>query len=276
MLKSTAIRFTLWLTAFGCFTPSIYAQQGKTANVNGIQLYYEIHGKGDPLVLLHNFGSSGKVWEPYVSDLAKSYRVIVVDMRGHGRSTNPTNQFTHRQSALDIFALLDQLNINQFKAMGISSGAMTLLHMATQQPKRVEAIALIGGTTYFGKEARTILQGSSPDNMTEEDYKLRRPYAAFGDGQIKSLQTQFYNFKDSYDDMNFTPPYLSTITAKTLIIHGDRDRFFPIEIAVEMYRSIPNSYLWIFPNGGHIPIHKRPEVFKVWALEFLRGDWEKK
>src|SRR5713226_4910835 len=84
---------------------------GEIASVNGIQLYYEIHGEGSPLLLLHYFGGAGEVWAPFVPEFAKSYRVIVVDMRGHGRSTNPSGQFTHRQSALDIFALLDQLGI---------------------------------------------------------------------------------------------------------------------------------------------------------------------
>jgi len=268
-----------FLALLSLSTPSLegqQVQQGKTASVQGIQLYYETYGEGSPLILLHNFGTSGKVWEPYIADLAKYFRVILVDMRGHGGSTNPTNRFTHRQSALDVFALLDQLGIKSFKAMGISSGAMTLLHMATQQPSRIEAIALIGGTIYYPHATRDILAQSTVESMTPDDWQRMRQYAKHGDDQIKSLQTQFHNFKDSYDDMNFTPPYLSTITAKTLIIHGDRDRFFPVEIALEMYRSIPNSYLWIFPNGGHIPIHRRPEVFKQWALEFLRGEWDKK
>jgi pimeloyl-ACP methyl ester carboxylesterase len=73
----------------------------------------------------------------------------------------------------------------------------------------------------------------------------------------------------SYDDMNFTRPYLSTITARTLIIHGDRDRFFPVEIPVEMYQSIPNSALWIIPNGGHVPIHGGRVPFVSKAVEFL-------
>lgn len=64
-----------------------------------------------------------------------------------------------------------------------------------------------------------------------------------GDEQIRELQQQFHIFKDSYDDMNFTPLYLSTIAARTLIVHGDRDPFFPVEIALEMYRSIPGAYL---------------------------------
>jgi pimeloyl-ACP methyl ester carboxylesterase len=258
-------------------TPSIRAQptqQGRTADVNGVQLYYETSGKGSPLVLIHGFLTSGRVWEPYVADFARYFRVIVVDMRGHGHSTNPTNQFTMRQSALDIFALLDQLGITTFKAIGASAGAMTLIHMATQQPARIEAMILISGTPYISSIGRKDLQPA--DSMKPQDYEWLRKYATYGDDQIRSLWNQLYNLKDNFEVMNFTPPYLSTIKAKTLIVHGDRDPLFPVERAQELYRSIPDSYLWVIPNADHGPIDKHPDVFKEWALEFLRGEWDRK
>jgi len=81
------------------------------------------------------------------------------------------------------------------------------------------------------------------------------------------------DFKDSYDDMNFTVPYLSSIRARTLIAYGDRDLFYPVHIAVEMYTAIPRSYLWIIPNGGHVP-ESLWEPFTKTIAPFLRGDWE--
>jgi len=68
------------------------------------------------------------------------------------------------------------------------------------------------------------------------------------------LHEQMRGLKDSHDDMAFTPPLLATITARTLIVHGDRDPLYPVELALEMYRSIPSSALWVVPNGGHGPI----------------------
>jgi pimeloyl-ACP methyl ester carboxylesterase len=80
--------------------------------------------------------------------------------------------------------------------------------------------------------------------------------------------------KDSYTDMNFTPPLLSTITARTLIVHGDRDPLYPVSLAMEMYAAIPRSYLWVIPNGGHGPIFGEMAVsFIETALAFLRGGW---
>ena len=80
-------------------------------------------------------------------------------------------------------------------------------------------------------------------------------------------------FADSYDDLNFTPPYLSTISARTLIVHGDRDELYPVGLAVEMYEAIRRAQLWIVPNAGPGPIFgDLAEQFVSTALAFLRAD----
>jgi len=93
-----------------------------------------------------------------------------------------------------------------------------------------------------------------------------------GETQIKAILASTASFADSYDDMNFTPPYLATIKARTLIVQGDRDPLYPVEISVEMAKAIQRSSLWIIPNGGHGPIggERWPEFLKT-ASTFLRG-----
>jgi pimeloyl-ACP methyl ester carboxylesterase len=248
--------------------------EGYIAAINDMEMYYEIHGKGDPLILVHGFTVSGQVWKPFISELGKHYQLIVPDLRGHGRSTNPSDKFTHRQSAIDMFALLDTLEVREIRAIGVSSGGMTLLHMATGQPERVEAMVLVGATHYFPKEAREIQESASFDQLSEEQLESLRKVHKHGDAQIRAIFRQFHDFKDSYDDMNFTLPYLSTIKARTLILHGDRDAHFPVMIPVDMYRSIPRAYLWIVPNGGHVPIADDPPSYTGPFLEFLNGEWE--
>src|SRR6266508_6481053 len=97
--------------------------EGHITSVNGIEMYYESYGHSRPhdlpLVLLHGFNGSSQVWKEFVPALSEHYQLIIPDLRGHGRSTNPTGVFTHRQSALDIFALLDQLHVDRCTAMGI-------------------------------------------------------------------------------------------------------------------------------------------------------------
>jgi pimeloyl-ACP methyl ester carboxylesterase len=261
---------------------SVSGQDVEVANaydsvaVNGITLAYRVIGEGEPLVLLHGFSETGRSWSGVLDDLSAHYRVIVPDLRGHGRSTNPSGRFTHRQSALDIFALLDRLGVSAFRAMGISTGGMTLLHMATGQPQRVEAMVLIGATSHFPEQAREIMRASDPESLSVEALERRGQAHSGGAEQARALASQFFAFKDSYDDMNFTRPYLSTITASTLIVHGDRDAFFPVSIPVEEYEAIPDSYLWIVPNGGHVPLlgpERERTFFTEVVLDFLAGQW---
>ena len=247
---------------------------GQMKHINGMQMYCEIHGEGEPLVLLHGFTGCGADWGLVFKDPPKGYRLVIPDLRGHGASTNPSTTFTFRQSALDVFALLDQLGIDRFRAVGLSGGGNTLLHMATQQPTRIEAMVLVAAAPYFPEQARAIMRKVTVDTRTAEEWQVMRERHKHGDDQIRALWMQGNAFKDSYDDMSFTPPYLATITARTLIVHGDRDPLYPMTIPMEMYSAIPRSYLWIIPNGGHGPIFgDMADSFVGTALAFLRGDW---
>ncbi len=247
---------------------------GDTVSTKGTQVYYEAAGEGAPLLLLHYFGGCAQSWRPHVEELAQHHRLIVPDLRGHGRSTNPSGQFTHRQAARDIFALLDGLGIERVKAMGMSSGGMTLLHMATQQPERIEAMVLIGATSHFPEQARAIMRRAVPDSLSAAELEEWGACSSRGSVQTREVIGQFRRMKGSYDDMNFTASYLSTITARTLIVHGDRDEFFPVRIPVEMYAAVPEAYLWVIPNGGHIPIFgDQAEAFRNRALAFLGERW---
>jgi len=247
---------------------------GQMKHINGMQMYCEIHGEGEPLVLLHGFTGCGSDWGLVFKDPPKGYRLVIPDLRGHGASSNPSTTFTFRQSALDVFALLDQLEIDRFRAVGLSGGGNTLLHMATQQPTRIEAMVLVAAAPYFPEQARAIMRKVTVDTRTAEEWQVMRERHKHGDDQIRALWMQGNAFKDSYDDMSFTPPHLATITARTLIVHGDRDPLYPMNIPMEMYNAIPRSYLWIIPNGGHGPIFgDMADSFVGTALAFLRGEW---
>jgi pimeloyl-ACP methyl ester carboxylesterase len=234
-------------------------------------MYYEEYGVGKPLVLLHGFGGCTQNWHPFTAELAERHRLIVVDLRGHGHSTNPEKKFTHRQAANDVFLLLEKLEVDRFSAMGMSTGGMTLLHMATSQPKRIGSMVLISATTHFPEQARAIMRRASFGTMPEEVREMYRECAKRGDEQVRELIAQFNALHANYDDMNFTAESLSTITARTLVVHGDRDGFFPVEIPVNIYRSISEAALWIIPGGDHVPIYDAAVPFTSTALRFLDG-----
>src|SRR5881396_1651751 len=96
------------------------------ADINGCQIHFEARGDGVPLLLLHGGLGAGADWRHVFASDPAGFRVIVPDMRGHGRSTNPSGEFTFRQAALDVSALLDHLGVERFKAVGLSMGAKTL------------------------------------------------------------------------------------------------------------------------------------------------------
>jgi pimeloyl-ACP methyl ester carboxylesterase len=252
------------------------SREAHTVSVNGIDLYYETMGEGDPLVLLHSGTQIGRMYDPFVEEFAKHYRLIIPDLRGHGGSTNPGGEFRMRQFALDILALLDELGIDRFKAVGASAGALTVLHMATLEPDRVEAMVLVGAGMYLPQDCRETISQWTADTYPESGWNRMRQWHRHGDEQIRALFDMLAQMAADYEDPAFTPPCLSTITARTLIVHGDRDYCFPASMAVEMYESIPRAYLWILPNAGHVPIFG-PVVplFTETVLAFLGGSWEK-
>jgi pimeloyl-ACP methyl ester carboxylesterase len=248
-------------------------RSGNTVHVNGIDLYYETEGTGDPLLLLHGGGGCQEHWAHAGRDeLIGEYRLIKPDARGHGRSTNPGRVITHRQCALDALTLLDHLGITKCRAIGLSMGGNTLLHMATIEPDRLEAMVVVSATMYFPEQARTVMrQVPAAADQPPSEWEAMRKRHKLGDEQIAALWDWQRGLSESYDDMNFTPSSLAGITTPTLIVYGDRDFLYPVEMAVDMYRAIPRSALWVVPNAGHGPVFLEAAAqFAQTALAFFR------
>jgi pimeloyl-ACP methyl ester carboxylesterase len=229
-------------------------------------------GEDEPLLLLHGYSGTSDDWAFCFDELASQYRLIIPDLRGHGRSTNPSGAYTQRQAARDVQALLDHLGIGSFQGIGASGGGNILLHLATQKPEHVEAMVLMSAVSYYPEQARKIMRSYTLEQVSDEERQRLQQCHPRGEEQIEELFRLGRAFAEQYDDMNFTPAYLSTITARTLLIFGDRDPLYPVSIAMEMYNAIPRSYLWIVPNGGHVPALNGPFVASL--LPFLRGEWK--
>jgi pimeloyl-ACP methyl ester carboxylesterase len=206
------------------------------------------------LLLLHGYTGCGDDWRHVFADPLPNFRVLTPDLPGHGRSLNPRPTFKFADVARDMFDYLDDLGVDRVHAIGMSAGANTLLHMATQQPSRVTAMIHVSGTPRFPDQARLIMRTLTEESRTPADWAEMRSRHHGGDEQIRALWRHARAFADDRDDMNFTAASLSRITARTLIVHGDRDPLYPVELAVELLRGIPNSALWVVPNGGHGPI----------------------
>ena len=243
---------------------------GRIETLNGVQLYFEVHGTGEPLLLLHGFSGSSQDWVTSITELGAEYQLIMPDQRGHGRSSILAKPFRHQEAAGDMLALLDHLKVSTCKGLGVSGGGNVLLHMATMEPERIKAMVLVSATPYFPARARLLMRQYAK-SLPEEQWEILRRRHPGGDEQIRLLLASTDAFTESYDDMSFTPPHLSTIRARTLIVQGDRDPLYPVEMSVEMAKAIPQSSLWIVPNSGHGPVigERWPEFLKT-AVAFLK------
>lgn len=256
------------------------AQNGDTkanyASVNGLKMYYEIHGSGQPLVLLH--GSFGYVegWGTVLPALAKTHQVIAVELQGHGHTNDLDRPLACEQMAEDVAALLQQLKIKDSDFFGYSMGGMVALGVAIRHPELVRKLAILGSGA-----------GSLKDTFEPEAYNqflsipadfapevLKAPYERMSPNpsQWPVLVTKIKNM--GRDFKGYPPAELKTIKAQVLIMMGDREGIRP-EHAVEIYRLIPNSQLAIFPGGDHFMLWQSPEKVLATLVPFLDAPMSK-
>lgn len=270
MRKCFLIILVNFVCSFHSFAQLPISKNGKFIEVNKAKIYYEEYGQGEPLFLLHGFLGTTEDWKGLTEEYSKTHRVIVWDMRGHGRSTNPEAgiAFRHEQVARDLLALMDHLKIIKAKAIGHSSGGITLLYAASIAPERFETIIPVSAQIYYSQQVRDWIKSK----IWEQYFSQEELDTLHGRVKGDFLKKQFYNFYELYGDPSLTPDELQKISARTLVVHGDND-FVPVSQAWEIFQSIPNAHIWISPNTGHMPhIGKdNASIFLKITLDFLKG-----
>jgi pimeloyl-ACP methyl ester carboxylesterase len=224
--------------------------EGRVA-VGAGELYYRVSGSGSPLVLLHGYTSTSAVWDEFVPELAKSFRVLVFDLPGHGKSERLRENFSHREVAVDILTALEKLGVKEFNAVGHSSGGMSLLHMALLEPGRLQRMVLVSSGPRMPEHARAMGRQMSFEALPQELLEVLRQWHPGGERQIRWLLDQMRRMSDDPDEMNLGASELGRISTRTLVVHADTDQSLPIELAVEMRQHIPDSSLLVVPNSRH-------------------------
>jgi pimeloyl-ACP methyl ester carboxylesterase len=235
MKKIRTYYFTIcFVVALFIFISRINAQEsvtsnGKFATVKGCKIYYEDTGKGVPLLLLHGFFGTCSQWKGFVPEFSKAYRVIAVDLPGHGRSDymDTTDVYSHKMATEYLIAFLDALHIDSVYVMGTSTGGVLCLYMATLKPELTKKIIVIAGQLYLSSSTRKIISSMGPG--IEDPKRLNTSIQTHGKVKGTLLLRQFWNLRKLYGDPAFTPDALSTIKAKALIIHGDDDNIAPVK-----------------------------------------------
>jgi pimeloyl-ACP methyl ester carboxylesterase len=241
--------------------------------VRDIEMYYEVHGNSDaePLVLLHGFTATGReTFESFFDELGENYRLFVPDMRGHGRTTNPPGEIQHSELAHDTAAFVNALGLGRAHFCGHSSGGMQLPFIALEHPELVHSMALVSATYTFDdhcKNQACALRASASPEWIEALRNLHGE--THGTDYAYTILDQWLNSVLRPNELPFTPDDLNKVSCPTLIMHGDRDDFFPVYVPTTMYQAIPNSELCILPNCGHGLMADCPKMFVTALLEFL-------
>ncbi len=249
--------------------------QGAYASVNGIDLYYELHGAdrpGPPLVLLHGGVLTFHLsFDPLLPALAAEHRVIGVELQGHGHTADSDRPFSIRQCADDVIALLDHLGDERADLFGYSLGGLVATEIATRYPDRVGRVVL--AAAHFSPDAYypeiTAPEQDSPRLPTEEDFAImKRSYDAVAPAPddffpfLEKLQPAVHDFEPWTDEQ------LGRMAMPVLIMIGDTDFIRP-EHAMEMKQRLPDARLAILPDTLHLRVISRAELILPMVLPFL-------
>jgi pimeloyl-ACP methyl ester carboxylesterase len=256
------------------------ASQTGYAPVNGLQMYYEIHGVGRPTLLLHGaYGATG-LWGDLLPGLAAGRQIIAVDLQGHGRTADIDRPIRYEPMADDCAALLDHLGIEQADVVAYSLGAATGLRLAMRHPGRVRRQALASASFRSDGIYQEILD--QIHTITPEVF-AGTPYEE-GYKAVASRPEDFPRLVEKLKDLDAQPfdwtADMPSVQAPTLTIIGDADIVKP-EHAVEMLRALgggitgamldgsPKSQLAILPNTAHQGVPMRTELLLAVIHPFL-------
>ena len=216
--------------------------------VNGLSMYYEAHGNGSPLLLLH--GGSGSIPEKWIPFFTPRFRVIAPEQMGHGRTADLVDrEFHYHQMAEDTVELMRQLGIESAVVVGYSDGGIIGLGMAIRHPGRVTKLVVTGANARF--DGYTTDNQEFARSFDPESQPVSDDYARLSPDGAEHWPVLLERLKRMWAaEPSFTNEDLQRVEAPTLLIIGDRDIVTP-EHAVEMFRTIHGAQLCVVPNAGH-------------------------
>ncbi len=262
---------------------------------NGARLYYEMMGEGHPLVLLHGGYMDTKMWEDQFAIFAKDYKVILYDIRGHGKSEFPQVPYADYQ---DLYALLTSLDIEKTYLLGLSLGGMIAVDFTLEHPDMVDALILVGAPvsgfpveliypteemlqqeiqrrTHFAEAMRARNIPAMVDALMDDTTLVPSPQYAAARERVRAHLSgySFAYFLEPAPKQELVPSAyerLADIHIPTLLIVGADDHFHLHRIAETLEKSIAGARRVMIPETHHMPNMEKPEVFNQIVLDFLR------
>lgn len=221
---------------------------GQYVTVNGLPLYYELHGSGNPLVLLHGGGSTIRSsFGQILPRLARKYRVVAVELQAHGHTPDRDQPLSFEQDADDVAALLDHLGMDHAAILGFSNGGTTALQVAIRHPARVAKLVLASALCKRDGVAPAFWEGFAHATLAHMPAQLQQAYLE-AHPDPAGLQRMFdrdvarmKDFRDIADDA------IRSVSAPALIVSSDQDVILP-EHSVALFRLLPAAELIILPG----------------------------
>ncbi|KOY05758.1 alpha/beta hydrolase [Bradyrhizobium diazoefficiens] len=252
-------------------TPTLpKAAQSGFAPVNGIKVWYAVFGRGEPVLLLHGGLANANYWGHQVRALQRRYQVIVMESRGHGRSSRNQEPYGYDLMASDVVGLLDHLKIRKAAIVGWSDGAIIGLDIAMKHPERVTKLFAFAANS----DPSGVADIASSDVFNAyiaragEEYKRLSPTPT----EYKSFVAEITKMWESQP--KWTASDLAAIKVPTWIVDGDHDEAIKRENTEFMAANIPGAGLLIQPEVSHFSFLQDPEQFNDDVLRFLerRGE----
>ena len=264
-----------------------------TVKVGDINIYYEVHGEGEPLLLIMGYGANSRWWDPQIPVFSQEYQVIAFDNRGTGQSDKPDIPYTMEMMEEDTVGLLEAIGINAAHVFGVSMGGMIAQEFALRYPHKVMSL-ILACTTPGGRnavmpdeEAMTFLfdMGRMKDMTLEEQARELLPFLftkEFIDKSPKLIDeliagileyvTPLHGYQRQGEAIMRFNAYerLPEIKAPTLVMAGTADRLIPVENSRIIASRIPGAELVIFENMGHGFLGEVLEEANKAVLDFLR------
>jgi pimeloyl-ACP methyl ester carboxylesterase len=239
--------------------------QGRVAS-KGSSLYWASFGHGEPLLLLHGGAGNSDHWANQLAAFAEQFRVIVVDSRGHGRSTRDQQPLSYALMADDVVAVMDALGLARASVVGWSDGGIIGLDLAIRYPGRVQKlVAYAANATLAGLQRGGGAAFDAYLVRCATDYAALSPTPKDFEGLMRLLRPMWHS------QPNYSDAQLASIAAPTLVLAGEHDELIRQDHLRHLASVIPHATLVLVPNASHFALFQQPAAFNRAVLAFLRA-----
>lgn len=255
-------------------------------NLNGIELYYETSGEGEPLLFIHGLGSSTRDWEDQVQDFSEKFQTITVDLRGHGQSEKPSTSYSISLFASDVAALIREIG-EPMNVAGISMGGMVALQLAVDYPNMVKSLIIINSQDELLMNTRQVRQAVMLRKMIPRlmgmkwmgKYLGKKLFPDEGQEHLQKLIADRWAenaVKDYIKSVNAmvgwsVRKHLGAIKCPVLVVASELD-YSPVEAKEVYVKLLPDARLEVIEGARHAVSVERPEELNEVMKGFLRPD----